>query len=57
MFSWDIRLRIEYVSPNKIMGASLNLTISTEFCYEKLICLSLITFCFFDKTKFLFFDL
>ena len=52
MVLWDIRLRIEYVSPNKIIGASLNLTISTELCSEILIGLNMITFCFSDKTKF-----
>ena len=53
MFLWHIRLGIEYVSPNKIIGTSLNLTVSTEFCQEKLIGLNLITFSLFNKTKLL----
>ena len=53
---WDIRMRVECVS-SKSIGASLNLTISTRLCYEKLIGLSLITFCFSTNTKFLLFDL
>ena len=36
---------------SKIIGTSLSLIISTRLCYEKLIGLSLVTFCFSDKTK------
>ena len=51
----DVRMRVECLSLESI-GISFNLTKSTRLCYEKLIGLSLVTFCFSDNTKFLLFD-
>ena len=46
---WDVRIGNECLFPDKIIDASLNLTILTSFCLERLISISMMTFCFSYK--------
>ena len=54
---WDVWIGNECLFPDKISGASLNLIIPTSFCLERLISISMMTFCFSYKNYFLLFDL
>ena len=42
----NVRIGNECFFPDKIIEASLNLTIQTSFCLERLISISMMTFCF-----------